>query len=76
MTLLSLFAVILLDLWMVDCGKPRSPETGRRAEIATVVARMPAEHRSGIAAACAPSRAGGEPMVGEPTRDVLALGWD
>jgi len=47
----------------------------RRAEIATVVARMPPRHRTGmVAALSAFTAAGGEPAVGD--RDVLPLGWD
>ncbi|MCW2948912.1 MAG: transcriptional regulator [Actinoallomurus sp.] len=49
----------------------------RRTEIAAVVARMPADQRSGLVTALrAFTDAGGEPAVGEPVRDAFPLGWD
>lgn len=49
----------------------------RRAEIAAIVAKMPADQRTGLVGALrAFTDAGGEPQVGERARDAIPLGWD
>jgi DNA-binding MarR family transcriptional regulator len=49
----------------------------RRAEIASIVARMPAAQRAGLVAALrAFNEAGQEPLVDGPVRDPIPLGWD
>jgi DNA-binding MarR family transcriptional regulator len=49
----------------------------RRAEIASIVTRMPAAQRGGLVAALrAFSEAGQEPLVDGPIRDPIPLGWD
>src|SRR5262249_30509625 len=47
----------------------------RRADIAAIVSRMPADQRGDLIAALhAFSEAGGEPLVGTPIRDAIPLG--
>ncbi|HEX6469164.1 MAG TPA: MarR family transcriptional regulator [Streptosporangiaceae bacterium] len=49
----------------------------RRREIATIVARMPSDQRSGLVSALrAFTEAGHEPLVNGPGRDAIPLGWD
>jgi DNA-binding MarR family transcriptional regulator len=49
----------------------------RRAEIAAIVARMPAQDQEAMVTALhAFAEAGGEPPVSEPRQDHVPLGWD